>query len=290
MSQLIFVCNCSNQIQLGISYRRPAFNGWLSDISSDQFPEALKGVHASDATIHSASPIAEKADTKEMLNASPQKSGIRRIVTSSIATVTTPKNSFSYQGTCPDEVILPILIFFNLDRNLVTRKDALEQSAFIAYIASKALAEKALWESADAHPNVDATTRPFPGSIRYNNVQNIAKVHVLALKSPISSASKIGRKRLVISSLDPFDYAQSWALIREKRPELAKKLTRVALPNLDKSTLVVPFDAQRVEDVVSFKKENYTGIESTFLDAIDSILAIDSSWVKQGHKINIPEI
>ncbi|KAJ7578220.1 hypothetical protein C8J56DRAFT_1060336 [Mycena floridula] len=274
MSQLIF-------IQLGISYRRPAFNGWLSDISSDQFPEALKGVHASDATIHSASPIAEKADTKEMLNASRlscltiqyTNSGIRRIVTSSIATVTTPKNSFSYQ-----------------DRNLVTREDALEQSAFIAYIASKALAEKALWESADAHPNVDATTRPFPGSIRYNNVQNIAKVHVLALKSPISSASKIGRKRLVISSLDPFDYAQSWALIREKRPELAKKLTRVALPNLDKSTLVVPFDAQRVEDVVSFKKENYTGIESTFLDAIDSILAIDSSWVKQGHKINIPEI
>ncbi|KAJ7572895.1 hypothetical protein C8J56DRAFT_358654 [Mycena floridula] len=290
----------------------------ISDISSDQFPEALKGVHA---IIHSASPIAEKADTKEMLNTAvdgtlnvvrqAEKAGIRRIVvTSSIATVTNPKNSFT-----------------DKDWNPVTREDALEQGAFVAYIASKTLAEKALWEFADAHPNVDVTTinppymygpfaegfqlssanyyamstnlyiyrllsgtGPFPGSPRYNNVRDIAKVHVLALKSPISSESNIGRKRLVISSLDPFDYAKALALIREKRPELAKRLTRVAVPNLDKSTLVVPFDVQRVEDVVGFKKEDYAGIESTLLEAIDSILAIERSWVQQGHKINIPEI
>ncbi|KAJ7575097.1 hypothetical protein C8J56DRAFT_1032753 [Mycena floridula] len=290
----------------------------ISDIATDQFPEALKDVYA---VIHVASPIHQKANTQDMLNTAiegtlnllrqAEKAGIQRIiVTSSIATIFNPRNSFT-----------------DKDWNPITRGDALKQGGLTAYVASKTLAEKAMWDYADSHPNIDVTTfhptylygpfteefqiapsdynamstnlyiyrllsatGPFPESPRHVDVRDVAKAHVLALNSSISSESNVGRKRLIISSLEPFDYAKSLALIRENRPELAKRLTRTAIPDVDKSSVLIPFDVKRVEDVVGFRKEDFTGIETTLLDTIDSILAIERSWTQQGYKINIPRI
>ncbi|KAJ7575110.1 hypothetical protein C8J56DRAFT_1007805 [Mycena floridula] len=287
----------------------------ISDIATDQFLEALKGVNA---IIHVASPIPQKSNTEEMLNArtlnvlrQAERSGIQRIVvTSSIASVINPKNSFT-----------------DKDWNPVTREDALNQGGFTAYIASKTLAEKALWEYADSHPNIDVTafnpiylygpfteefqlptpnysamstnlevyrllsvTGIFPVTPAYTDVRDVAKAHVLALKSPISSESNIGRKRLIMGSLDSFDYASVLAFIRENRPELAERLTKTAIPVVDKRALKLPFDAQRLEDVVGFKKEDFTRLETTLLDTIDSLLAKERSWIEKGYTINIPNV
>ncbi|KAJ7575095.1 hypothetical protein C8J56DRAFT_901555 [Mycena floridula] len=295
----------------------------VADIVADQFPEALKGVYA---VIHTASPIFEKASTEEMLNARTlnvlrqgEKAGIQRyVVTSSIATVSNPRNSFTDKDWSP-----------------VTREEAVQHGGLTAYRASKSLAEKALWEFADAHPNVDVTTcsstvnppfmygpfaeefqiepanyyamstnlyiyrlispnGPFPVTPRWIDVRDIAKVHVLALKSPLTSETDIGKKRLIIGSLEPLEYAPALALIKEKYPELAERITKTPLPNIDIKTnrtlFLLPFDVQRVADVVGFKKEDYTGIESCLLGAIDSILAIEKTWVEKGHSIDVPKL
>ncbi|KAJ7575156.1 hypothetical protein C8J56DRAFT_460543 [Mycena floridula] len=288
----------------------------IADIATDQFPEALKGVHG---VIHAASPSPHKADIDEMINGAiegvlnilrqGEKAGIQRfIVTSSIATVLHPKSSFT-----------------DKDWNPVTREDALREGRFMGYRASKALSEKALWEFADSHSNVDVTTfnppfiygpftkeyhlptpdpsaigtnmqlyrllsptGPFPMSAPYMDIRDLAKAHVLALKSPLSSETSIGRKRLIIGSVYPFEYASALALIKEKRPQLAERLTQTDVPVQDKNkaySLTVPFDVQRIEDVLGFKREDYTSVEDTLLDTIDSLLAVEKTWIENGHAL-----
>lgn len=48
-----------------------------------------------------------------------------------------------------------------LDWNNVTREEALDPSAhpIFVYSASKALAEKEIWKFAEAHPDINVTTR-----------------------------------------------------------------------------------------------------------------------------------
>ena len=96
-----------------------------------------------------------------------EKAGIKRFVfISSIVTVLNSENTNRVYtdkgvdiGTVPyfgisDQNILS-------DWNDVTREKALDPSVknpFLVYYASKTLAEKAVWESADSHPNIDVTT------------------------------------------------------------------------------------------------------------------------------------
>jgi len=289
----------------------------IPDIASDQFPEALKGVHA---VIHAASPIPQRSNHEEMLKVAvegtlnvvrqAEKAGIQRIVvTSSIATVLNPRDSFT-----------------DKDWNQVTREEALSGSKSTAYLASKTFAEQALWDFADSHPHVDVTTfnppflygpfasgfslptpdyyamstnlyiyrlitatGPFPSGPRYIDVRDVAKAHVLALKSPLSSMPGIGRKRLIISSIYGFDYEEVLELLKTRRPELAARLTRTALPPIDKANLVLPFDVDRVERVVGMRRQDYTTFEDTMLDTVDSILALEKDWIKKGYTIEVPK-
>jgi len=239
-----------------------------------------------------------------------EEAGIHRIVvTSSIASVNNPRNSFTDQ-----------------DWNPITQEEAVEKGGFRAYVASKTFAEQALWKFADAHPHVDITTfnppffygpfaegfnmptpnyyamstnlyiyrllthtGPFPTSPRYIDVRDAAKAHVLALKSPLSSEPGIGRKRMIISSIYPFEYKRFLELVREKRPELAGRLTTSVVPDIDKATLMIPFDAERVEKVLGFKRKDYTTFEDTMLDAVDSILALETDWIQKGYTIEVPQ-
>lgn len=288
----------------------------VSDVALDQLPEALDGVHA---VIHTASPIAEKAETEEMLKTAvegtlnvvrqAEKAGIQRIVvTSSISAVINPERSFT-----------------DKDWNPITRETALEKGGFIAYTASKTFAEQALWRFASTHPNLDVTTfnppyfygpfadgfsmptpsyyamstnlyiyrllkntGPFPESATYVDVRDVAKAHVLALKAPLSSGSGIGKKRFILSSVYPFEYRQFLSLIKEKRPELSGRLTSSIVPDVE--NLLIPFDIERIEKVLGFKKEEYKTFEDTMLDAVDSILALEKEWVKKGYTIDVPEV
>lgn len=126
---------------------------------------------------------------------------------------------------------------------------------------------------------------PAPGS-RYADIRDVAKAHVLALKSPLSSESSIGTKRLLFASLTRFDYPRFFQLVRERRPELSDRLTTVPIP--EDTTNTPLFDPERVEKVVGMKREDYTSFEDTVLAAVDSLLEIEKAWIEKGYTIDVP--
>jgi nucleoside-diphosphate-sugar epimerase len=93
-----------------------------------------------------------------------EKAGIKKIVvTSSVAAISNPSGKFSDTG-------MLLWSFFTLieplnhwiEWNPITREHALKDgSAFIVYTASKTLAERAVWEFADAHPRMNITVREY---------------------------------------------------------------------------------------------------------------------------------
>lgn len=129
---------------------------------------------------------------------------------------------------------------------------------------------------------------PYPSSESpfYVDVRDVAKAHVLALTSPPSTDPGIGRKRLIMSSLDVFDNGAVVDLIRQARPELKDRLTKVAPP----SGLLVsmPYDVARLEQVISMKKEDFTPLRKTILDTVDSLLQLEKEWISKGYAIDIP--
>ncbi|KAF9458262.1 hypothetical protein BDZ94DRAFT_1271033 [Collybia nuda] len=287
----------------------------IDEIATDQFPGALKDV---DAVIHSASPLAGRGTPEELFKSAvegtlntirqAQKAGIKRlIVTSSIVTVINPRNSFTDQ-----------------DWNPVTREDALSGNPMSAYSASKTFAERELWAFGEEHPQLDITTlnppflygplasgfnapptpnyaalstdlyiyrllNPtgiFPLSPRYADVRDVAKAHVLALRSP--PASSVNRKRILFASPHEFDFGATVAFIAEKRPELKDRLIKTTPPILPSNN--TPLDFERIKQVLGMGKGDFTAFESTILDAVDSIVALEKSWVATGAEISIPNV
>ncbi|KAG6885538.1 hypothetical protein C0993_000323 [Termitomyces sp. T159_Od127] len=284
----------------------------ISDISTDQFPNALEGI---DAVIHTAAPLPGRQNTESMLASAidgtlnvvrqAEKAGIKRIVvTSSIVTVYTPAMTFT-----------------DKDWYTTTKEDALKSSGSDTYRAAKTLAEKELWAFNEAHPHLDITTlNPpylygplaetltvpvgnydalstdlyiyrflspdggFMSSAGHADVRDIAHAHVLALTSPPTSS--VGRKRILIASPHGFDPKAILDLIAESRPELKERLTKRTPPSYSQDR--TPIDFKRVEEVLGMSKDDFHAVEDTTLDTIDSLLAFEKKWVAQGHEINIP--
>lgn len=94
-----------------------------------------------------------------------EKAGVKRmVVTSSIATVRNPDESYTDRGRLEVTIrILAIqLVLVLKDWNPVTKEMALTGgNQMITYAASKKFAEIALWDWADKHPHVEVTTRTF---------------------------------------------------------------------------------------------------------------------------------
>ncbi|KAJ7040586.1 hypothetical protein C8F04DRAFT_239943 [Mycena alexandri] len=285
----------------------------ITDISHDQFPEALVGV---DGIIHLASPLPGRAEPEALLAAAVEgtlnvivqgeKAGVKRfVVTSSIATVMNPKDSYT-----------------DKDWNPVTREFALTGGNQMAtYAASKKFAEVALWEWADRHPHVEVTTlNPpffygpftahfllpapdfgalstdllmynllfedgiFPSKTRYIDVRDVAQAHLRGLKS--RPTAEVGRKRIILSSPTGWPFRETVDFIAEQRPALKERLI-AATPQI-KPFDVLPMDFGRVEEVLGMKISDFHSTEQTTLDTIDALVQIESQWRSAGHPINTP--
>ncbi|KAF7346828.1 Epimerase domain-containing protein [Mycena sanguinolenta] len=304
----------------------------ITDIAHDQFPEALVGV---DAIIHVASPLPGRAEPATILEAAidgtlnvvvqGEKAGVRRVVvTSSIATVMGPTNSFTDQ-----------------DWNPVTKEMALDGGNDMqTYSASKKFAEIALWEWAEKHPHVEVTTRTsilfekkrgndvvwpsqvnptffygpftahfhvtpqdfgalstdvmiynllfkdgvFPYFTRYIDVRDVAQAHVRALNS--RPTAEVGRKRIVFSAPYGWSFQQILDLIAEKRPALKGRLI-VGTPQ-EEPFHILPMDFRRVEEVLGMKKSDFYSIEETMLDTVDSLIEMEEHWRSTGRPIQTP--
>ncbi|RDB17384.1 hypothetical protein Hypma_001850 [Hypsizygus marmoreus] len=283
----------------------------ISDIATDNFSDALKGV---DAIIHSGTPVPNTTFTEAQLNNTidgvlnvvkqAEKAGIKRVVvTSSISTVVHPTTRFTDQDWLP-----------------TTREAAMNGSPMSRYSAAKTLAERELWAFADAHPDLDITAlnppffygpfvegfnlpRPnyalstnmflysllspsgqYPPSPGHIDVRDAAKAHVLALSSPPTAT--VGRKRIIIASPREFGFKATVDLIAEKRPELKERLIKAPAPAQPFKR--VPVNFGRVEEVLGFRQDEFRTIEETILGTIDSLLSFEKEWVKQGLEVSVP--
>ncbi|KAJ7224702.1 hypothetical protein GGX14DRAFT_651406 [Mycena pura] len=249
-----------------------------------EFPDAFVGVGA---VMHLASPLPGRVPPAEILKAAVdgtlnvivqgEKAGVRRmVVTSSIASVKNPQESFTDKGGSPSPAP---------DWNPITRDFALTGgSDWATYAASKNFAELALWEWADHHPHVDVTTlNPtyfygpftplfpvpdasvlstdlhvynllfpdgvFPAETRYVDVRDAAQAHVRALSAPSTAA--VGRKRIVFSAPTGWSFQRTLDFIAEQRPALKARLITAAPKVLPAD--VLPMDFGRVEEVLGMK-------------------------------------
>ncbi|KAJ7753624.1 hypothetical protein DFH07DRAFT_886652 [Mycena maculata] len=285
----------------------------ITDISHDKFPDALAGV---DAVIHLASPLPGRAEPEALLAAAvegtlnvivqAEKAGVRRmVVTSSLATVLNPRDSYTDQ-----------------DWNPVTKEFALTGGIEMAtYAASKKFAELALWEWAEKHPHVDVTTLnppffhgPFtehfplpapdfgalstdlilynllfpdgvpPSKTRYIDVRDVAQAHVRALNS--RPTAEVGRKRIILSSPYGWPTQTTIDFIAAQRPALKSRLI-TATPEVQPYD-VIPLDFGRVETVLGMKVSDFHTIEQTTLETIDALVEMEDKWRSAGHAIKTP--
>ncbi|KAJ7187346.1 hypothetical protein C8R46DRAFT_1025213 [Mycena filopes] len=285
----------------------------ITDISHDQFPEALVGV---DAILHLASPLPGRAEPAALLAAAVdgtlnvivqgEKAGVKRfVVTSSLASVANPRDSYT-----------------DKDWNPVTKEFALSgTNEMVVYAASKKFAELALWEWADRHPHVEVTTLnppffygpftphfpvpagdfgalstdlqiynllfkdgKFPSKSRHVDVRDVAQAHVRALTS--RPTAEVGRKRIILASPTGWPFRQTVEFIAKERPALKERLI-TAEPQVQPFD-VLPMDFARVEEVLGMKVSDFHSTEETTLDTVDALVAVEEQWRSAGHSIKTP--
>ena len=120
----------------------------------------------------------------------------------------------------------------------------------------------------------------------YVDVRDIARAHVLAALLPPTSPF-LGRKRVLFASPHGLDFKEVLRLIAEKRPGLSDRLAHSGdVPPFPMDRMPVDFD--RVEEIVGFNKHEFTGVDETFLDAVDSLVGYEKEWKEKGFTVEVP--
>ncbi|TFY56926.1 hypothetical protein EVG20_g8743 [Dentipellis fragilis] len=275
----------------------------VDDLTTSDLTDAFKDINA---LIHVGSPLAGKAPQNTLVKGSVDgtlhvldaalKAGVSKaVVTASIFSLASPA-----------QIHIPNMIGAS-DWSNETEESAAAAGLLATYGLGKKLAEKALWDFASAHPEVDVTTihpgflygapghgqvidkpvdgtngyvyqlisgpagRPVPaqGMPAATHVRDAALLHVLALKAAPSPASK--PKRIVAVGPDGrFTWLQAVQWLYETRPELRARLptvTRKETHNLDEWSR---WDSSSAKEIVGFEK--FRGWREIVGDSIDGAL------------------
>ncbi|KAJ7701486.1 hypothetical protein B0H17DRAFT_1244242 [Mycena rosella] len=285
----------------------------ITDVAMSDLTAALKGVGA---VIHTAAPLAGRADSKTAHTA-----GIKKfIATGSI--ISFPDNAYGPNGSWPTYIYTTAS---NYGRKIGSRSlKVVGANGLIAYIAQKKLGEQAILEFADAHPEMDITilcpswifgpltpgfehivpepdftTLPSNGYIyqllRSDNVnyhcqpsgvmdiRDVARIHIAGL-NPLT---RDHARRVPLSSPYPGAFRDAINYISEARPELRARLA-------DPST--VPFwpayklnvDLAPVEKAFGIPLGSYKMWKETILDAVDSLVGLEKQWKSKGLAVEVP--
>lgn len=281
----------------------------IDDVAVSDFTEALKGV---DAVVHVASPLPGKASVEETMKTAiegslnvlrqAEKAGIKKfVVTSSFGSVLESSLKASFAG----------LNFTDSDWAPTTHEDVLAnaEDPYYLYFASKVLAEKAVWDFAREHPNVDVATIlpglvfgpyaaifPLPSNVSQLgtnsfpwalingtappmappyivDVRDVAKAHVLALGlGPVVQPESVGKKRFLINA-GIYTWKQAAEYLKVVRPELN-------IQDLDKfADMLGPIstlDTSRARDVLKFGE--YIDPQTTVVDVADALVTVSKTW------------
>ncbi|KAK7053253.1 hypothetical protein VNI00_003879 [Paramarasmius palmivorus] len=205
------------------------------------------------------------------------------------------------------------------DWNPITIEEAISRNNFYdSYCAAKKYSELAIWEWAEAHPDVEVTVvsppavygpwpkdlflpspvfpsmipaiwnliKPngrFTSSSGYVDVRDVAKALILAITHSVPT-SRIGRKRLVFVSPHAFDWPRSVEILREKRPTLKDRLIK-ATPSKPVERPYVDFS--RIAEVLDMKKEDFYSFEQA--NSVDNYVELERQWILNGHAVRPPQ-
>jgi len=197
--------------------------------------------------------------------------------------------------------------FTSDDWGTTSKEEALKQSAnpFYIYFASKLITEKAIWEFAREHPQLDITSilpgfvfgefadyYPLPASasqlgtngliqpLIYGqapnpippfivDVKDVAKAHVLSLNVP---RKPVGHKRYLVNGGN-LTWRQAVEHLNKVRPEI-KTINAADVPDLPgpASTL----DTKKTVEELGFGE--FIKPEDTVVSAVDALIALKATW------------
>ncbi|RXW13235.1 hypothetical protein EST38_g12620 [Candolleomyces aberdarensis] len=274
----------------------------IDDVATSDFTEALKGVHA---VFHVAAPLPGKASADETIKTAVEgslnvlrqgeKAGIEKfVVTSSFGAVVESSLRPAFAG----------LNFTDSDWAPVTRDDlvAHQDDPYYTYFAAKAISEKAVWDFAREHPNLDIATIlpgfvygpfakhfPKPTSVSglgtnsfpyllingqvppaappyFVDVRDVAKAHVRALS--LSPSKSVEAKRFLING-GLYSWKEAAQYLKKARPEL-----NVVDPEKigDAPGPVSTLDTTRAKEVLDFGE--YIPFEKTLEDVVNDLAEI----------------
>ncbi|PPQ90551.1 hypothetical protein CVT25_015865 [Psilocybe cyanescens] len=283
----------------------------IGDIANDQFEEALKGV---DAVIHTASPLPGRQDIDRMFKSAvdgslnvlrqAEKAGVKKfVVTSSIVTA----------------MLDPTVVGGALRAhhwNPFKKEHATAENGNMAtYAIAKKYAELAVWEWAEANPQVDVTTinppyfygpfaplhltiapgefnalstdlmiysllsptGEFPSSAGYADVRDVARAHVGALRTP---STVQGRKRIILASPHDLNFEAVLEAVKKARPEVEGRTITAPLPKYPFEKYDIDFTV--VEEVTGLKAEDFHPVLETLMETVNALLGLEKSWKESG--------
>ncbi|KAH9846635.1 NAD-P-binding protein [Lenzites betulinus] len=280
------------------------------DLAFGDFTDTLSGVYG---VIHAAAPLVGRDSPERALTASiegavnilrqSEKAGITRFVlVSSIVTV----RAFTD----------PAPVWTDTDWVDTSREKALASSdAFFVYVTEKVLAERAVWEFAEKHPNIDVTTvnpdffiGPFAPNYRFTDaliteqstnvllyslinptgkflahaffpidVRDVARATVLALTTATGAAA--GRKRILL-----YPTAISWKEAAEAleaaRPELKDRISNPARTEYPHPIPPTPVDNSKSLNVLKFGE--FIDWKASMVAGVDALLEEEQKFAKMG--------
>ena len=92
----------------------------------------------------------------------------------------------------------------------------------------------------------------------YIDVRDLAKAHVLAITHS-APTSKVGRKRLVISSPHALDWEKAINIVKEERQQLADRVIKKTPYKFPPRAII---DLGRVKEVLGMKAEDFHTFEA----------------------------
>ncbi|TCD67806.1 hypothetical protein EIP91_011934 [Steccherinum ochraceum] len=289
----------------------------LNDLVKDSYADALKGV---DAVIHvAAPPVGGAASAAVQIDAAvdgclnifrqAEKAGVKHFgYISSI--ITYDDLSVEHGKILGDDEWISIN-----KEDVLNNKNA---GFWQIYSAVKVLAEKAVWDFADAHPHIEVTcvnpafvygpfapgfTGPYEGDVLNPNslssmaifrklidpqgtaprtlfvdARDIARVLVAGLQAP--PTTQVGRKRFLLASVPRPQPSEIVNLLLKERPELAKRINEATKNAAD--DLKPLLDEKRLKEVLGIE---LTPWQSTILDGVDAIVKLEDEWKSRGAPI-----
>ncbi|OSC97805.1 NAD-P-binding protein [Trametes coccinea BRFM310] len=282
------------------------------DLAFGDFTDALKGV---DGVIHAAAPLIGKESPEQALTTSiegalnilrqAEKAGIKRFVlVSSLLTVKTIGD--------------PAPVYTDEDWVETTREKALASNdPTFVYVSEKVLAERAVWEFAEKHPNIDVTSvnppfflGPFAPNFRFTegrigemstnvlaytllnptgkpfvplmltiDVRDVARATVKGLTSPLTA--EVGRRKRLLFLPHVVSWKDCATHIAQERPELRDRVSKPALNGeFPDAPPRGPVDNSRAVEVLKLGQLN--DWKTTLLAAVDSIVKAEKNLAKEG--------